>query len=415
MADQADVVRRFFDNSTQAARELLEVSTELAGEIEAGGGAVERLNRLIEEQIARREAEARAVGEVARSTEGLKIAVGELQRLREAERLTKERLQALDRQRAAVEGDFTRTEAQKFAARRAILERETALLAQIVGQLRERASLAGIGAEEREQILARADSYDQQLGTAEGRLQGLGPDPASMTQQMSAAIAQLQNQFGTVQQQIARGFSSTIQSAVDGVARGIEGLLEGTMNWADALRHVGRSIISGVISAISRMVAEWIAGRALIAAKEIFFSAKETAAKAPNALLTSITSYGVAAVVGLAALTAALAAMGSFAGGGFTGTGGRDEPAGLVHRGEFVIPADRVNEYGIGFFEALRTGTVTPEAAVSSAGSEPDAKPITIVLVDSRNEARAWVESAEGRARIVEIVRNQRTEIGIRS
>jgi hypothetical protein len=120
------------------------------------------------------------------------------------------------------------------------------------------------------------------------------------------------------------------------------------------LQNVGRSILSGVISAISRMVAEWIAGRALIAAKEIFFSTKEAAAKAPSALMTSITSYGVAAVVGLAALTAALAAMGSFAGGGFTGTGGRTEPAGLVHRGEFVIPANRVNEYGIGFFEALR-------------------------------------------------------------
>jgi hypothetical protein len=175
--DQADAVRRFFDTSTQAARELLEVNGALAGEIDAEGSAVERLNRLIEEQIARREAEAKAVGEVTRSTDGLKIAVGELQRLREAERLTKDRLLALDRQKAAVEGDFTRTEAQKFAARRAILERETALLAQIVAQLRERASLAGIGAQEREQILARADSFDQQLGRAEGQLQGLGADP----------------------------------------------------------------------------------------------------------------------------------------------------------------------------------------------------------------------------------------------
>jgi hypothetical protein len=415
--DQADAVRRFFDTSTQAARELLEVNGALAGEIHAEGSAVERLNRLIEEQIARREAEAKAVGEVTRSTDGLKIAVGELQRLREAERLTKDRLLALDRQKAAVEGDFTRTEAQKFAARRAILERETALLAQIVAQLRERASLAGIGAQEREQILARADSFDQQLGRAEGQLQGLGADPASMAQQMSATITQLQNQFGTLQQQIARGFTSTIQSAVDGVARSIEGLLEGTMNWADALQNVGRSIISGVISAISRMVAEWIAGRALIAAKEIFFSGQETAAKAPSALLTSITSYGVAAVVGLAALTAALAAMGSFAAGGFTGTGGRDEPAGLVHRGEFVIPADRVNEYGIGFFEALRAGTVSPSVSPPTAqfGSDPGSGAITIILVDSRNEARQWVESAEGQARIVEIVRNQRTEIGIPS
>ena len=191
------------------------------------------------------------------------------------------------------------------------------------------------------------------------------------------------------------------------------------MNWADALQNVGRSILSGVISAISRMVAEWIAGRALIAAKEIFFSGQEAAAKAPSALLTSISSYGIAAVVGLAALTAALAAMGGFAEGGYTGAGGKMEPAGLVHRGEFVIPADRVNEYGLGFFEALRAGSVSPSASPSIApsGSDPGSGSgaVTIILVDSRNEARKWVESAEGQARIVEIVRNQRTEIGIAS
>jgi hypothetical protein len=413
--EQSEIVRQFFDNSTRAAKDLLQVNNALAGETNAQGSAVERLNRLIEDQLAKRDAEAKAVKEVAQSTEGLKIAIGELQRLRDAERVTKERLLALDKEKASVEGDFTRTEAEKFAARKAILEQETALLGQIVTQLRERASLAGIGADEREQILARADTFDKQLGSAEGQLEGLGPDPASMAQQMSDTITQLQNQFGTVQQQIARGFSTTIQSAVDGVAGSIEGLLQGTMNWSDALQNVGRSIINGVISAIGRMVAEWIAGRALIAAKEVLFSAQETAAKAPNALMTSITSYGVAAVVGLAAVTAALAAMGAFAEGGFTGAGGKMEPAGLVHRGEFVVPADRVAEFGVGFFESIRQGSLTPADTASVSASDAEGKPMTIVLVDSRNEARQWVESAEGQARIVEIVRNQRTEIGIAS
>jgi hypothetical protein len=56
---------------------------------------------------------------------------------------------------------------------------------------------------------------------------------------------------------------------------------------------------------------------------------------------------------------------------------------------------------------------VSPPTAQS--GSDPGSGAITIILVDSRNEARQWVESAEGQARIVEIVRNQRTEIGIPS
>jgi hypothetical protein len=93
------------------------------------------------------------------------------------------------------------------------------------------------------------------------------------------------------------------------------------------------------------------------------------------------------------------------------------EPAGLVHRGEFVTPADRVNEYGIGFFKSLRAGAASPSVSppIAPSGSNPGSGAITIVLVDSRNEARKWVESAEGQAHIVEIVRNQRTEIGIAS
>jgi hypothetical protein len=59
--------------------------------------------------------------------------------------------------------------------------------------VRERASFAGIGPEEREQILSRAVSYSKR--TSEGQLQGMGADPASMTQQMSEAITQLQNQL----------------------------------------------------------------------------------------------------------------------------------------------------------------------------------------------------------------------------
>jgi hypothetical protein len=42
VGDQADAVRRFFDNSTEAARQLLEINGALAGEINAEGSAVAR-------------------------------------------------------------------------------------------------------------------------------------------------------------------------------------------------------------------------------------------------------------------------------------------------------------------------------------------------------------------------------------
>ncbi len=47
--------------------------------------------------------------------------------------------------------------------------------------------------------------------------------------------------------------------------------------------------------------------------------------------------------------------MGPFAAGGYTGDGGKYEPAGIVHRGEHVQPAERVSEPGaLAFLESIR-------------------------------------------------------------
>lgn len=46
----------------------------------------------------------------------------------------------------------------------------------------------------------------------------------------------------------------------------------------------------------------------------------------------------------------------SFGSGGFTGPGGRDEPAGIVHRGEFVFDQDAVNRIGVANLARLQRG-----------------------------------------------------------
>lgn len=47
-----------------------------------------------------------------------------------------------------------------------------------------------------------------------------------------------------------------------------------------------------------------------------------------------------------------------FADGGYTGDGGRLEPAGIVHRGEYVVEAERVNQLGVPFLESLGRSSV---------------------------------------------------------
>ena len=62
-----------------------------------------------------------------------------------------------------------------------------------------------------------------------------------------------------------------------------------------------------------------------------------------------------------------------FADGGYTGDGGRLEPAGVVHRGEFVLPADVVKRLGVRNLEGLRRGYANGGLVGGSAPSIPKA------------------------------------------
>lgn len=46
----------------------------------------------------------------------------------------------------------------------------------------------------------------------------------------------------------------------------------------------------------------------------------------------------------------------AFADGGYTGNGGKYEPAGIVHKGEYVVESERVKQLGVPFLEALGSG-----------------------------------------------------------
>ena len=62
-----------------------------------------------------------------------------------------------------------------------------------------------------------------------------------------------------------------------------------------------------------------------------------------------------ATTVATAANVAAIAGVG-FAEGGYTGSGGKYEPAGIVHRGEYVFDAQATQRIGVQRLEALRFG-----------------------------------------------------------
>lgn len=118
-------------------------------------------------------------------------------------------------------------------------------------------------------------------------------------------------------------------SLSQGIGGAIQGLINGTMTWGDAFRHIGGTLVNSVINAFANMAADFLAKRtmmflfgrkidaaevaasgaknAALAAQTTAKAATETAVLTPPATLASISSFGLAAALGVAALAAILA------------------------------------------------------------------------------------------------------------
>ncbi len=281
---------------------------------------------------------------------------------------------------------------------------------------------------------AAIEALNAQIETIDGQRRGVSGeigrfeaegDPESFRDQMALTIRDIRDQLGTTAQVVARGFQSMVGSAVNGLASGIRGLITLTMTWGDALRTIGTSILDGVIDSIARMAAEWITKHALMKGvslawhafleamgwRQVASSNAQEAAKTPalatNAALSSIGSYGISAAVGIAALVAALAvgiaaATGSFREGGYTGDGPAGQVAGVVHRGEYVVPAPVVDRIGVPAIEAMVAGGPAP----GSAGAGGGATNITFAgLFDTRSAVFGVLESADGERFLIDFMR----------
>lgn len=73
----------------------------------------------------------------------------------------------------------------------------------------------------------------------------------------------------------------------------------------------------------------------------------------PLADALSQASSGEGGIIG--AIGSVISTIG-FASGGYTGSGGKNEVAGVVHKGEYVVPADAVRRIGVQSLESLSTG-----------------------------------------------------------
>ena len=197
---------------------------------------------------------------------------------------------------------------------------------------------------------------------------------------MQAAQENLQS-FDELAGTMLENFSSRFGSA-------FESMVFDSQNLGDAVSNLSEGMARSVVNALGEMAAQWLAyqavqmltGETAAAASAVEIAAigatkaagtaattatvaEQTAAATataaawtPAAIAASIGSFGTAAAVGLAAVVAALAFSGGFRKGGYTGNGGVNDVAGVVHGKEYVFDAESTARIGVSNLEAIRNG-----------------------------------------------------------
>jgi hypothetical protein len=134
----------------------------------------------------------------------------------------------------------------------------------------------------------------------------------------------------------------------------------------------------------------------------------------PSAIAASISSYGIAAAVGAAAVTAILVARNNFADGGLVtgpGTGTSDSIPAWLSNGEYVMPAATVERLGVDEMRRIHYGRgyasgglVTTGASSSSRMSAAPAaarrEPNIILVGDEEQARRHMLNSGDFDARV---------------
>lgn len=177
----------------------------------------------------------------------------------------------------------------------------------------------------------------QQIGQEmTGVAQQTGLDTAiTQAGQFNEKVAEIKTTTNETGLQLAK-FKETTQDAFQS---GIAQFLDDTIMKSKSAGDAFKSMASSILSDIAKMAEQALAAAII---KKLFGAAG---------------GGGGGAVSGFAAL---------FDGGGYTGSGRKNEPAGIVHRGEYVLPQEVVQKPGmLQMLQALHTGMLTPRSAPS--------------------------------------------------
>lgn len=420
-AKQKEIV----DALLETYREFIGIESSITDESGKQVTAREKLKTLINELLAAEKAKKEITASAATVTEKEVALINVKLELQKLELSYSRQLQQINQARGAVESSWLMTNLEKYQEKKQLMQSELDLIAR---QIKELEKLKATATEtERVQIEQRMVGLQGTAGGVRNQMTGMGPDPQSMGENFQATLINLQNQFGTVAQQMAATFADVFNAATASISTGIQGLIMGTVTWGQALQNIGLSIVNSIVKSFADMVAGWIMSHVIMKGVSTAWSGfqtmlrgkdvveanatelAKTPALAANATLASIGSYGVAAVIGIAAIAGILAMIGGFKAGGYTGDGNPNDVAGLVHRGEFVVPADAVDRIGLSSLQSMTSGAASDAGAFTSSAA-PGPITLNMGVFDNPGRLNDWAKSNEGRTVLVDIMRQHAHE-----
>jgi hypothetical protein len=352
---------------------------------------------------------------------------------KKAERDAEEAIRKIQEERSRIEADFTRTAAEKWHERSRLLAEEKKAIEELIAALDVRAGQE-TNPQVAEQIRSRADTARNKLVGVNGQIAGQGANPDDVFQQVYTKWTALKDRMGTDAQTLATVITAPFEGLFTGLSSSIEGLINMTMTWGEALLNIGRSVVSSLVKAFSDMVAQWIMSHIIMKGVSLAWAAFSTAlgwqkvgesnaqeaAKTPalaaNATLASVSSWGVAVLVGVAAIAAILASVGAFADGGLiSGPGGprEDRVLARVSPGEYIVPADAVQAIGLDNMKMIRDGQLPMMAPASAANVNVSSGATHVAILNNEQQVRRFMESEAGRKLIVDAATGRRMDLGL--
>ncbi|HBA8126362.1 TPA: phage tail tape measure protein [Escherichia coli] len=277
------------------------------------------------------------------------------------------------------------------AQRRQLSVQEKSLLAHKGETLEYRRQLADLGDKVEYQkrlneLADQAEKFAQQQRAKQAAISAKGRGLTDRQAQRESEEQRLREAYGDNPQALAKATGALKQTwASEDQLNGnwMAGLQSGWSQWAESamdsfsqVKSVSMQTFDGIAQNMAAMLTgseqNWRSFTRSVLSMLTEILLKQAMAGMVGSAISAIGSaFGGGASASAGTAIQAAAANFHFATGGFTGTGGKYEPAGIVHRGEFVFTKEATSRIGVGNLYRLMRGYATG-GYVGTPGSMAD-------------------------------------------